>query len=136
MSTTSPLHQALSLCLDRRITFAAFRVPGGPVTLWAQRNPELEPIDPAYLGRLNEAFLVAPFTYEPQATHFVRNDVELTFGELPVSLEPLHGCEGAPPITRAPGPMMPIGRGMRTSSGAPRPPSPRARSTRWWPRGR
>ncbi|MBK6626036.1 MAG: chorismate-binding protein [Flavobacteriales bacterium] len=100
MSTTSPLHQALSLCLDRRITFAAFRVPGGPVTLWAQRNPELEPIDPAYLGRLNEAFLVAPFTYEPQATHFVRNDVELTFGELPVSLEPLHGCEGAPPITR------------------------------------
>ncbi|MBK9275900.1 MAG: chorismate-binding protein [Flavobacteriales bacterium] len=96
MSTTSPLHQALSLCLERRFTFAAFRVPNGPVTLWAQRNPELEPVDAAYLGRLNEVFLVAPFTYDPQVTYFVRNDVELTFGELPVSLDPLHSCVGTP----------------------------------------
>ena len=101
MSTTSTLHQALSLCLERRFTFAAFRVPGGPVTLWAQRNPELEPVDAAYLGRLNEAFLVAPFAYDPKATHFVRNDVELTFGELPVSLEPLYGCAGSAPVHRA-----------------------------------
>ena len=101
MSTTSPLHQALGLCLEHRFTFAAFRVPGGPVTLWVQRNPDLEPVDAAYLGRLNEAFLVAPFTYDPQATHFVRNDVELTFGELPVTLEPLHGCVGGTAAERS-----------------------------------
>lgn len=100
MSTLGQLHQALSLCLEQQLTFAAFRVPGGPVTLWAQRNPELEPVDAAYLGRLNEVFLVAPFDHDPGRTCFVRSDVELTFGELPISLEALHGCTGAPIGTR------------------------------------
>ncbi len=104
MSTASPLHQALSLCLERRLTFAAFRVPGGPVTLWAQRNPDLEPVDAAFLGRLNEVFLVAPFDLDTRRTCFVRSDVELTFGELPLSLDALHGCTGGPVRERTPAP--------------------------------
>ncbi len=102
MSAPSQLHQALAHCLARHLTFTAFRVPGGPVTLWVQRSPELEPVESAYLARLNEVFLVAPFKHDPQRITYVRSDVELTFGELPVSLESLHTCIGGTPAGRTP----------------------------------
>ncbi len=89
------LREALKRSLDQRLTFAAFRIPGQPVELWAQRSPELEVVDGSLLWELNEAFLVAPFSLDPERIPFLRADVELAFGEIAPDLELLDDCIGS-----------------------------------------
>jgi isochorismate synthase len=94
------LREALRRSLDQRLTFAAFRIPGRHVELWAQRSPELEQVDGSLLWELNEAFIVAPFALDQERIPFLRADVELAFGEIAPDLELLDDCAGsaiAPP---------------------------------------
>ena len=82
MSTPSVLQQALAQCIAKRLTFAAFRRPGRPLQLWAQRTPELETVEGTLLLGLNQVFLVAPFELDPARVPFIRADVELRFAEI------------------------------------------------------
>jgi isochorismate synthase len=89
------LLQALDHCIRERLTFAAFRVPGGAVTLWAQQTPELDRVESGLWWELNDVFLLAPFVPE-ERTALIRSDVELTFGEGEPNWQRLHECVGAP----------------------------------------
>lgn len=94
MSAREALHLALQRCLGQGLTFAAFRIPGQAPELWAQRTPELETIDGALLGELNEVFLVAPYRTDPRRLPFIRSDVELAFGPIAPDITPLWECRG------------------------------------------
>ncbi|MCC6839466.1 MAG: chorismate-binding protein [Flavobacteriales bacterium] len=94
MSSESALHNALAKCLEKKLTFAAFRIPGKPVQLWAQRNPGLETVDGTLLLGLNQVFLVAPFAVPGGVVPFIRADVELTFAEIDPDIARLDECEG------------------------------------------
>jgi isochorismate synthase len=101
MSTPSILQQALARCIAERLTFAAFRVPGKPVQLWAQRSPELEAVEGPFLLGLNQVFLIAPFLLAPERIPFIRSDVELRFAEIDPDITRLGECQGAPSIPAA-----------------------------------
>ncbi|HRO40114.1 MAG TPA: chorismate-binding protein [Flavobacteriales bacterium] len=94
MSSESVLHNALAKCLEKKLTFAAFRIPGKPVQLWAQRNPGLETVDGTMLLGLNQVFLVAPFDIPGGAVPFIRADIELTFAEIDPDITRLGECAG------------------------------------------
>jgi isochorismate synthase len=95
MSNDLRLHDALQRCLSRGLTFAAFRRPGQPAEIWAQRTAEIEHIDGALLLELNEAFVIAPFDLVDERIPFIRSDIELQFGELGPDIDVLTECQGA-----------------------------------------
>lgn len=95
MSGETILHKALALCIGKRLTFAAFRAPGKPVQVWAQRSPALESSDGTLLLGLNQVFLVAPFNLAGGKVPFIRADVELMFAEIDPDISPLDECEGS-----------------------------------------
>lgn len=95
MNKNSALRTALEHAVSHGLTFAAFRLPGEPAELWAQRDPELEVVDGALMWELNEVFLVAPFLIDPERVPFIRADVELAFGEFDPDIALLEGCTGA-----------------------------------------
>ena len=96
MSEHIALRKALDLCITKRLTFAAFRTPGQPVQLWAQRTPELETVDGTLLLGLNQVFLIAPFDLDREHVPFIRSDIELMFPEIDPDISWLEECEGAP----------------------------------------
>lgn len=95
------LHEALKRCIARRLTFAAFRVPGQPVQLWAQRSPEVETVDGQLLLELNQVFLLAPFLLDTARVPFIRADVELAFAEIDPDIAALDGCSSGAPAAAA-----------------------------------
>lgn len=95
MSTDPSLHDALARCLKKGLTFAAFRRPGAPVTLWAQRQPDLETVDGSLLWEVNDVFLVAPFRLDGERIAMIRSDVDLSFGEWGSDISALFECAGA-----------------------------------------
>src|SRR5690606_12078746 len=95
MSEPSVLHRALAQCISQRLTFAAFRAPGLPVQIWAQRTPELEKVDGTLLLGLNQVFLIAPFVLGREQVPFIRSDIELMFPEIDPDITRLEECEGA-----------------------------------------
>lgn len=97
MSRSSSLRKALHHCLDQRLTFAAFRVPGQPVQIWAQRSPELEHVDGTLLLELNQVFVLAPFDLDVERVPFIRADVELAFVEIDPDTDLLNTCQGSLP---------------------------------------
>lgn len=95
MSSETALHKALARCIEKRLTFAAFRIPGKPVQLWVQRNPGLETVDGTLLLGLNQVFLVAPFDLPAGNVPFIRADVELMFAEIDPDISHLAECAGS-----------------------------------------
>jgi isochorismate synthase len=95
MSLSAGMRGALDRCLAGGLTFACYRRPGAPTTLWAQRTPSLDHVDGTELFELNDVFLVAPFHLDPLRIPFVRSDVELVDSDLGPATEALEGCEGA-----------------------------------------
>jgi len=93
VSSVPALRQALRHCIEERITFAAFRVPGGQVTLWAQQTPELDHCESGLWWELNDVFLIAPFRLI-ERTALIRSDVELTFGDAEPHWHRLLECIG------------------------------------------
>lgn len=94
MSNDTLLREALARCLDKRLTFAAFRRPGAPVTIWAQREPGLETVDGSLLWELNDVFLAAPFALDTGRIPMIRSDVDLSFGEFGSDISTLFECRG------------------------------------------
>ncbi|MBL7951175.1 MAG: chorismate-binding protein [Flavobacteriales bacterium] len=104
MSTTPALRLALRHCISEGITFAAFRTPGGPVTLWAQQTPDLDRAENGLWWELNDVFLLSPFLLSDR-TPLIRSDVELTFGDAEPHWQRLLECTGTserPMATRLP----------------------------------
>lgn len=95
MKLTTGMRATLDHALTEGLTFACFRRPGSPLTLWAQRTPELERVDRILLFELNDVFLIAPFAFAPERIPFIRSDVELVDGDLEPEAELLAACEGA-----------------------------------------
>jgi isochorismate synthase len=102
MSDHRSLRDALVRCLDKGFTFAAFRRPGHPVEIWAQRTPDLEFIEGALLLELNDVFLIAPFDLSNDHMPFIRSDVQLQFGELGPDVDLLKECLGSDPPKEVP----------------------------------
>lgn len=102
MSEHIALRKALAHCIAERLTFAAFRTPGKPVQLWAQRNPDLETVEGILLLGLNQVFLIAPFNLTNRRVPFIRADVELMFPEIDPDISRLEECEGSPERIEAP----------------------------------
>lgn len=109
MSATPALRLALRHCISEGITFAAFRTPGGAITLWAQQTPELDRAESGLWWELNDVFLLSPFRMTDR-TPLIRSDVELTFGDAEPHWQRLMECTGtsqrarstaAPATTRA-----------------------------------
>jgi isochorismate synthase len=96
MSGQQTLRKALAQAMAKRLTFAAFRTPGQPVQLWAQRTPELETVDGTLLLGLNQVFLLAAFHLDQRHVPFIRADVELRFAEIDPDIDPLEECIGCP----------------------------------------
>ena len=92
----SEVRAAVEKCLGIGLTFAAFRKPGEPVTIWAQRTPDLEVVDGALLWELNDVFLLVPFDHDPKRIPFIRSDVELTFTTISPDVTLLTECRGRP----------------------------------------
>lgn len=94
MSSGPALRLALRYCISERITFAAFRAPGGAVTLWAQQTPELDRCENGLWWELNDVFLFSPFR-PADRTPMIRSDVELTFGDAEPHWHRLMECTGS-----------------------------------------
>lgn len=101
MSATPALRLALRHCISEGITFAAFRAPGGAVTLWAQQTPDLDRVENGLWWELNDVFLLSPFNLS-ERTPLIRSDVELTFGDAEPHWQRLTECVGT--TERAPAP--------------------------------
>jgi isochorismate synthase len=96
MKLSTGMRASMEHALAKGLTFACFRRPGAPATLWAQRTPELENVDKLYLFELNDVFLVAPFDLDQEHLSFVRSDVELVEGDREPDPALLAPCEGSP----------------------------------------
>lgn len=94
MSAESALHEALTHSIKERLTFAAFRAPGGQVTLWAQQTPFVDHVENGLWWEMNDVFLFSPFRNEPR-TPLIRSDVELTFGDAEPAWHRLLECTGS-----------------------------------------
>ncbi len=94
MSQYEALHKALAQCIEQRLTFVAFRLPGQPVQLWAQRDPRQETVESTLLLGLNQVFITAPFKIDPEAIPYIRADVELMFAEIDPDITRLNDCSG------------------------------------------
>lgn len=94
---------ALKVCLDRRLTFAAFRVPGKPITIWAQRDPHPHLVASAALEQEARSFVIAPFLSQMGKVLVVRADHEVIVEDpkaMP-DVDFIAGFElGPPPPTR------------------------------------
>lgn len=101
MNTDPSLHDALARCLNKGLTFAAFRRPGLPVTIWAQRDPALETVDGSLLLEVNDVFLIAPFHLDPERIAMIRSDIDLSFGDLGSDISDLFECVGTGPLLGA-----------------------------------
>jgi isochorismate synthase len=95
MSEPSVLQKALAQCIKKRLTFAAFRTPGQPVQIWAQRTPQMETVDGTLLLGLNQVFLIAPFNLDREKVPFIRSDIELMFPEIDPDISGLDECVGS-----------------------------------------
>lgn len=74
---TQSFQRLLAICIERRLTFAAFRAPNAPVELWVQRQPDPERIAWEALDSAVDRFLVMPFTAEPTGPLAIVPDVRL-----------------------------------------------------------
>ena len=97
MNNDPSLRDALTRCLKKGLTFAAFRRPGMPVTIWAQRDPGMETVDGSLLLEVNDVFLVAPFLLDPERIAMIRSDIDLSFGDLGSDISALFECAGTGP---------------------------------------
>jgi hypothetical protein len=56
----SGLREALKHCLERRLTFAAFRIAGQAVQLLVQRTSKVHHLGTTELDTLRNVFVIAP----------------------------------------------------------------------------
>jgi len=86
--------EAVRTCLERGLTFAAFRWKGR-TRLWVQHEPELPPVDHVSLDSLLDRFVIAPFHIEERHCWALRPDVHLDLDDTKVDTSGLQVCQGA-----------------------------------------
>lgn len=74
------MREALEHCLAKGLTFAAFRLPGGPVELWVQTHRGIEQVSSDLLGKLKDRFVIAPFRSSAGQVMALRPDLCIVFG--------------------------------------------------------
>lgn len=94
MSTEALLREALARCIGKRLTFAAFRLPGQPVRIWAQRNPETEQAAQVALSAMERVFITAPFSLQAGCIPYIKAEVELLFNGSGTDISALDACTG------------------------------------------
>lgn len=97
MSNHRMLQRALGECIAKGLTFAAFRLPGQPVRLWAQHEPGTATVDSVELIDLEHAFLMAPYDLDRGRIPYVRADARLILDNGDTDLTVLQACQGSPP---------------------------------------
>jgi isochorismate synthase len=78
---------ALELCLDRQVHFAAYKLPGkNPITLVIQKDPVLSPLAEIIDKLPGKGFLIAPFSSEDNQTYLIKPEMlirdEIGFREI------------------------------------------------------
>lgn len=85
--------EALRQCLERGLTFVAFRW-NGTVHVWVQRETGLEVVAASELHQLTDRFIVAPFNAVPGKVHVLKPDLRSQLGNNPIDPAILDGCSG------------------------------------------
>jgi isochorismate synthase len=75
----SSLREALQHCLDRRLTFAAFRIAGQAVQLLVQRTAKVHHVGPTELDALQNVFVIAPFEHTRETLYVLQPDERVSF---------------------------------------------------------
>jgi isochorismate synthase len=98
----SNMEEALRLCLDRALTFVAFRWKGG-VYLWVQHSGQLQTIAISELDDASDLFLVSPFHEDGDRVSALKPDLRFQLGDSAIDLSVLRSLQGTPPspATRA-----------------------------------
>ena len=78
-SPWSSLREALQYCLDRRLTFAAFRIAGKAVQLLVQRRSQVQHLRPSELDAMQNVFVIAPFAHTRETLHVLQPDERVSF---------------------------------------------------------
>jgi len=86
--------EALRQCLERGLTFVAFRW-NGTVHLWVQREAGLEAVDASELHLLSDRFVIAPFIASTGLVHVLKPDLRFQIGNTRIDPAILDGCSGA-----------------------------------------
>lgn len=84
------IREALERCLADGLTFAAFRLPAGPVELWVQTDPNVEQVSTDLLAKLKDRFAIAPFRSTNGQVMALRPDLRIVFGADEADLKALH----------------------------------------------
>ncbi|MFZ1685855.1 MAG: chorismate-binding protein [Flavobacteriales bacterium] len=84
------IREALERCLADGLTFAAFRLPDGPVQLWVQTDPNVEQVSTDLLAKLKDRFAIAPFLSSTGQVMALRPDLRIVFDVDEADLEALY----------------------------------------------
>lgn len=91
---TQSFQRLLTACLERRLTFAAFRAPHGPLELWVQHQPRTGRISWKALDATTARFLVMPFVGDPFGPLGIAPDVRVTSEDSVDAEVVLSNCHG------------------------------------------
>lgn len=89
------VEEALRHCLERGLTFVAFRWQHG-LELWVQRQPALLPLTSDDADATSQIFAIAPFQGPERLIHGLRPDLRLRLGVDEWTPELLSGYTGSP----------------------------------------
>jgi len=97
----SGLREALKHCLERRLTFAAFRIAGQAVQLLVQRTSKVHHVGTTELDTLRNVFVIAPFAHTQRTILVLQPDERLSFhadtGPIELTFPESAPCEPYPP---------------------------------------
>ena len=99
-----PVLDALDLCLERGLTFAAFRASDGHLHLWVQERPVLEQLPIEDLDDQGTCFVMAPFPDGGQRVHVLRPGLMLRPDDDPLGPGTMDHCQGNTAFHGDPGP--------------------------------
>lgn len=87
---TESITQALRICLNKKIHFAAYRLPGKTdASIIIQKHPELKPLATLSDKLPQKGFLIAPFSSKKDNTYLIRPDIMLNRSITPDQLASL-----------------------------------------------
>ncbi len=89
------IREALNRCLADGLSFAAFRLPGGPVQLWVQHDAVVEQVSTELFAKLKDRFAIAPFRSDNGQIMALRPDLRIVFGGNEKDLAHMERCTGS-----------------------------------------
>jgi isochorismate synthase len=87
---TDSIAKALRICLDKKIHFAAYRLPGNnDISIVIQRDPELKALDNLSHVLPKQGFLIAPFSRKQDKTYLIKPEILIQHFATPGQLQEL-----------------------------------------------